>query len=167
MGLWGAGVLEGYHQWDFVAGVCEALLKRIVSVLNRPDTLGRRTPKAIDLLLCRMDLLAAVVTHVSTHDRGIFGGRLFPCTLPDPDAWARWRRPFFKFWDARAGKWDAPPAFKQARRARYEVSFDRLAELAAAQQRQPESAARRKQRAGGRGRRARPRGGSGNGGAAG
>jgi len=148
MSLWGAGVFEGDDQKDFAASLCEPLLKRIVAMLSRPDTLRRRTPETIDLLLCRMDALAALVGHISSENQGIFGGQLFPCDLPSPDDLAGWRRAFFDTWNAQAADWEADAEFQQARRARYEQAFDRLTALAAAQHRQREEARRAQGRRG-------------------
>src|SRR5262245_18636830 len=82
MSLWGTGVFDGDDQADFAESLCNSLLKRIVAILSRPDTLRRRSPETIDLLLCRMDALAALVGHISSENQNLFDGQLFPCDLP-------------------------------------------------------------------------------------
>jgi hypothetical protein len=153
MSLWGTGVFEGDEQKELAAGICEPLLKRIVAILSRPDTLRRRTSETIDLMLCRMDLLTVLVSHISTQNKNELGRKLFPCQLPEPEVFAEWRRRFFEVWEAHEGEWEAGLKFQQARRAEYEGVFDRLAELVAAQQDQRDEVQSEK-RAWRRGRRA-------------
>ena len=143
--VWGTGAFEGDEQEAFAERLCRPLLRSVEGVLGSPASLPRRHPKTIDLLLCRMEALAALMELVSRGNRQYpaYGpGRLFPCELPSPDRLAKWRSDFFAEWDSQAVGWETSAAFQRARRRKFEAAFDRLVALAAAQERQCRRAAR-------------------------
>jgi hypothetical protein len=106
--MWGTGVFEGDDQEAFAEKLCRPLLRGVEAVLCKPASLPRRRPKTIDLLLCRMVTLAALVELVSRANRQYpaYGpGRLFPCELPSPNTLAQWRSDFFAEWEHQAAGW--------------------------------------------------------------